>query len=304
MRFRSRPNSPIMAALTGRIQRLKEINSTKMFRESPNAGSEGTTSEIPELVSEEVDLEVENNLGAEIDSGIGDFGTTQGDCEDRQIKPRIDVDKGKGEAEEMISNSGRFIKLTSPVAPEATICEERDKEKKEQKDDEEEDMESSDADNAEAGKSCEKEAKEGEAQPRNSSDLERILMVYKGELAEEKKILDDDAKSDEQTSGEDEMGTEQGMTVVSSSVPSFDPKLSCSRDVYLVDNLDSGNKNGRGKVQFSEMRALSGQAPQVFDELPHQISETCPAGSVGENGQPIKKFDGKSQNSTETQRHC
>ncbi|KAL7002145.1 hypothetical protein U1Q18_003298 [Sarracenia purpurea var. burkii] len=204
-----------MAALTGCIQRLKEINSTKKFRESPNAGSEGTTSEIPVLVSEEVDLEVENNLGAEIDSGIRDFSTTQGDCEDRQIKPGIDVDKGKGEAEEMISNSGRFIKLTSPVAPEAAICEERNKEKEEQKDDEEEDMESSDADNAEAGKSCEKEAKEGEAQPRNSSDLERILMVYNGELAEEKKILDDDAKSDEQTSGEDEMRTEQGMTVAS-----------------------------------------------------------------------------------------
>ncbi|KAL6954727.1 hypothetical protein U1Q18_040802 [Sarracenia purpurea var. burkii] len=301
VRFRSRPNSPKMAALTGRIQRLKEINSTKMFRESPKVGSEGTTSEIPVVVSEEVDLEVENNLGAENDSGIGVFGTTQGDCEDRQIKPGIDVDKGKGEAEEMISNSGRFFKLTSSVAPEAAICEERDKEKDEQKDDEEVDMVSSDADNAEAGKFCEKKAKEGEAQPRNSSDLERILMAYKGELAEEKKILDDDAKSDEQTSGEDEMGTEQGMAVVSSSVPSFDPKL--SRDVYLVDNLDSGNKNGRRKVQFGEMRALPGQAPQVFDELPHQISETCPAGSVGENGQPFKKFDGKSQNSTEAQRH-
>ncbi|KAL7002261.1 hypothetical protein U1Q18_003415 [Sarracenia purpurea var. burkii] len=108
---------------------IREAN--QMFRESPNAGSEGTTSEIPILVSEEVDLEVENNLGAEIDSEIGDFGTTQGDCEDRQIKPGIDVDKGKGEAEEMISNSERFIKLTSPVAPEAAICEERDKEKEE-----------------------------------------------------------------------------------------------------------------------------------------------------------------------------
>ncbi|KAL6991754.1 hypothetical protein U1Q18_009865, partial [Sarracenia purpurea var. burkii] len=92
----------------GRIQRLKEINRSKMFPASPKAGSEETTSEVPVSVSVDVDLEVENNLEAE-----GDFCATQGDCEDCRIKSRIEVDKGKGEDEDMISNSGRLFSRDS-----------------------------------------------------------------------------------------------------------------------------------------------------------------------------------------------
>ncbi|KAL7002184.1 hypothetical protein U1Q18_003338, partial [Sarracenia purpurea var. burkii] len=79
-----------------------------MFPASPKAGSEETTSEVPVSVSVDVDLEVENNLEAE-----GDFCATQGDCEDCRIKSRIEVDKGKGEDEDMISNSGRLFSRDS-----------------------------------------------------------------------------------------------------------------------------------------------------------------------------------------------
>ncbi|KAL6966845.1 hypothetical protein U1Q18_032639 [Sarracenia purpurea var. burkii] len=99
----------------GRIQRLKGINLTTMFTASSKEGSEGevSTPEVPELVSEEVDLEVENNLGADDDSGIGDCDATQGGCEDWRIKSGIDVDEGNGEVEEMISNSGCLISRDS-----------------------------------------------------------------------------------------------------------------------------------------------------------------------------------------------
>ncbi|KAL6988125.1 hypothetical protein U1Q18_013872, partial [Sarracenia purpurea var. burkii] len=95
MRFRSGPTSPKMVALTGRIQRLKGIYLTKMSPASFKAVS-GGASDVPESVSEEVDLEVENKLGADDDSGMGDCGATQGGCENRCKKSGIDVDEGNG----------------------------------------------------------------------------------------------------------------------------------------------------------------------------------------------------------------
>ncbi|KAL6956850.1 hypothetical protein U1Q18_040558 [Sarracenia purpurea var. burkii] len=56
----------------------------------------GGASEVPESVSEEVDLEVENKQGADDDSGMGDCGATQGGCENRCKKSGIDVDEGNG----------------------------------------------------------------------------------------------------------------------------------------------------------------------------------------------------------------
>ncbi|KAL7002225.1 hypothetical protein U1Q18_003379 [Sarracenia purpurea var. burkii] len=111
MRFRSGPTSPKMVALTGRIQRLKGIYPTKMCQVLLKAvsGGEVPTSEVPESVSEEVVLEVENKLGADVDSEMGDRSATQGGCENRSIKAGIDVDGGNGEVEEMFSNSGSLF---------------------------------------------------------------------------------------------------------------------------------------------------------------------------------------------------
>ncbi|KAL7002207.1 hypothetical protein U1Q18_003361, partial [Sarracenia purpurea var. burkii] len=76
-------------------QRLKGIHPSKMSPASFKAVS-GGASEVPESVSEEVDLEVENKLGADDDSGMGDCGATQGGCENRCKKSGIDVDEGNG----------------------------------------------------------------------------------------------------------------------------------------------------------------------------------------------------------------
>ncbi|KAL6965336.1 hypothetical protein U1Q18_036392, partial [Sarracenia purpurea var. burkii] len=196
------------------------------------------------------------------------------------------------------------FKLSSPVASEADACEHKDKEEEVLKDGEEKDCEPSEAIDAKLGKF----SWDGNTASTVASEITQVkevskLMAFEVELAKGNSVSDKDDTSDEKTFGDDEMGSEQGMDdlSVSFSVPKFDPKLSSSQSppVNLVDDLDSGDKIGKGKLQLGDKGAPFGQAPQVFDDLPHQNSEPFYIGYVGDNVQPFKKLGVKSQNCAE-----